>query len=181
MVICVSMPHEFEGQPTGADLTQPGSAPETNANKIGEGTEWEKIRGNILEQWRSLPEDEKTQVLVDMFGGIQSEEGRWKKVWRSIVESTVTAATKEYEHPLPTLTTRQYEVLSFIEEYIGGKGFSPALDDIRGEFDFTSNTAAKHVLGAIERKGYIRRERGIPRSIQVLIPSEEASIKDIRK
>lgn len=39
------MPREFEGQPAGADLTQPGSAPETNTDKSGEWAKWLKEIG----------------------------------------------------------------------------------------------------------------------------------------
>jgi len=67
----------------------------------------------------------------------------------------------------PKLTKRQQEVLDFIVRSIQDQGFPPSIREIQGEFGIRSPNGANHHLVALERKGYIRREPGVARSITV--------------
>lgn len=66
----------------------------------------------------------------------------------------------------PTLTARQAEVLQFIRENSGLYG--PAIREIAQQFAFRSPNGVICHLDALERKGYIRRRRGIARGIEVV-------------
>jgi hypothetical protein len=66
-------------------------------------------------------------------------------------------------------TTRQREYLEFITKYINRFGRSPAESDIQRHF-LVSAPSVNHMVQGLERKGFIQREPGVPRSIQVVRP-----------
>lgn len=67
-------------------------------------------------------------------------------------------------------TTRQREYLEFIAKYIGRFGRSPAESDIQRHF-LVSAPSVNHMVQGLERKGFIERQPGVPRSIRVVGPS----------
>ena len=62
------------------------------------------------------------------------------------------------------LTKRQSQVLKFITEFINTNGFSPSIRDIASKFRIYVRAAYDHLL-ALEKKGYITRDKGRTRSI----------------
>ena len=76
-----------------------------------------------------------------------------------------------------TLTKRQTEVLSFVQQFINSNRYSPSLSEIQTHFGFASvNAAAKH-LASLKRKGVLaadpRRRRSI--SLPSSMPVESLS------
>ncbi len=67
-------------------------------------------------------------------------------------------------------TTRQREYLEFIAKYIGRFGRSPAESDIQRHF-LVSAPSVNHMVQGLERRGFIERQPGVPRSIRVVVPS----------
>lgn len=66
------------------------------------------------------------------------------------------------------LTSRQSEVLQFIERHLKRTGLAPTLQEICGELGIASvSTAYKHV-SHLERKGYIARQPHTRSGIAVL-------------
>ena len=63
------------------------------------------------------------------------------------------------------LTERQREILDFIARQVEEEGFPPTLQEIARRFRFASVNAVRDHLGALERKGYIRRRAGSSRSL----------------
>ena len=63
------------------------------------------------------------------------------------------------------ITKRQFEIMSFIRDYIGKNAISPTLYDIAEYFAIKPPTAAAHI-GALERKRVIVRQKGCRRSIR---------------
>ncbi len=66
------------------------------------------------------------------------------------------------------LTDRQSAVLAFIRSQIASRGKPPTVREIMAHFGFASPNAAASHLGALERKGCIRRVAGESRNIEVL-------------
>jgi len=64
-------------------------------------------------------------------------------------------------------TPRQREYLAFITRYVAKFGRSPAESDIRRHF-LVSAPTANRMMQVLERRGFITRRRGVPRSIRVL-------------
>lgn len=66
------------------------------------------------------------------------------------------------------LTERQTDVLAFIRDQIASRGKPPTVREIQAHFGFASPNAVASHLGALERKGCIRRVAGESRNIEVL-------------
>jgi repressor LexA len=77
------------------------------------------------------------------------------------------------------LTVRQAQVLAFIREYILAEGGSPTYREIAGRFSFRSIKAAADHVGALEKKGYVRRRIGRSRGIELLTPNSIHSLSPI--
>jgi repressor LexA len=65
------------------------------------------------------------------------------------------------------LTTRQAEILEYLRDEIDGKGLPPTIREIGEAFGIRSTKGVEDHLSALERKGFIRRERGKSRAIEV--------------
>ena len=73
----------------------------------------------------------------------------------------------------PTLTKRQQEVLSYIEEQT--RLYGPTVREIAAALQIKSPNGVVCHLAALERKGRIRRLPGISRGIQLRATPQEAS------
>jgi repressor LexA len=67
-----------------------------------------------------------------------------------------------------TFTPIQEKTLSFLKQYITKNGQAPTMDELRTEFNLRSLRSVTQRLEALERKGFIKRDRFQHRSIQVL-------------
>ena len=65
------------------------------------------------------------------------------------------------------LTPRQQEILDFIREKIGERGYGPTVREIGHEFEIRSPNGVMCHLKALEKKGLIARESYSARAIQV--------------
>jgi repressor LexA len=66
------------------------------------------------------------------------------------------------------LTSRQREIFEFIKGMIRAKGRPPSIREIGENFKIHSTNGVRAVLEALERKGYIRRDRYTSRGIELL-------------
>jgi len=65
------------------------------------------------------------------------------------------------------LTTRQAQVLNFVEEYQQEQGRAPTLKEICNHFGFRSVSSARDHLDLIEQKGFLTRIANCSRSIRI--------------
>ena len=63
------------------------------------------------------------------------------------------------------ITRKQFEIVSYIRDFIGQNGMSPTLYEIADHFSIRASTAASHIA-ALERKHAIERRKGTRRSIR---------------
>ena len=66
-----------------------------------------------------------------------------------------------------SLTRRQYKVYEFIRDKIRGRGYGPTVREIAEQFDINSPNGVVCHLKALERKGFITRERNRSRAIEL--------------
>ncbi|MDD9207239.1 transcriptional repressor LexA [Georgenia sp. 10Sc9-8] len=66
------------------------------------------------------------------------------------------------------LTARQRLVLETIRTAIAQHGYPPSMREIGEAVGLTSPSSVKHQLGALERKGYLRRDPNRPRAMEVI-------------
>ena len=70
------------------------------------------------------------------------------------------------------LTTRQREILTFIEHYEWRNGFWPSIREIQEKFDFKSTNAVMGHLRALEKKDAIERIAGQARTFRIHRPDK---------
>jgi repressor LexA len=71
------------------------------------------------------------------------------------------------------LTARQREIFEFIKGLIRSKGRPPSIREIGEQFAIRSTNGVRAVLEALERKGFIRRDRYTSRGIELLKEADE--------
>ena len=74
------------------------------------------------------------------------------------------------------LTKRQRDVLDFIAEMIGKKGFPPTIREIGSKFKISSTNGVRAILSALTQKGYIRRKPLVSRGIELLTQSRASFV-----
>ena len=65
------------------------------------------------------------------------------------------------------LTERQSRVLEFIRERIAADGRPPTVREIGRRFRIASTNGVRRHLDALERKGYVERDRGLSRGLRL--------------
>ena len=79
------------------------------------------------------------------------------------------------------LTQRQNQVLQFITSFSGDNGYAPSQREIARHLNVSGTLPVMKHLGALERKGYIKRDhvnRGITLTAakEPIIPSDRKSV-----
>jgi len=66
------------------------------------------------------------------------------------------------------LTDRQREILDFIQEYLGIKGFPPTFREIAKHFNMASTFGVKRHIDALVKKGFLSNESKTSRTLSIL-------------
>src|SRR5205814_7062412 len=66
------------------------------------------------------------------------------------------------------LSIKQQAILGFIREFLREKDYPPSIRDIQDGCDISSTSVVDYNLKALERLGYIRRDREVSRAIELL-------------
>jgi len=64
------------------------------------------------------------------------------------------------------LTPKQLRVLIFIRDFTHARGYAPTMQELADEFGVSKVTVFEHI-GALQKKGYLRRSRHKARSLQL--------------
>ena len=67
------------------------------------------------------------------------------------------------------LTDRQRRIVQTIRDAIADHGYPPSMREIGDAAGLASLSSVTHQLGRLERHGYIRRDPGRPRALEVLL------------
>ncbi|MEH2676499.1 MULTISPECIES: MarR family transcriptional regulator [unclassified Bradyrhizobium] len=76
---------------------------------------------------------------------------------------------------LPRITEKQGHYLAFIHTYSFMFGQPPAEKDIQRHFRVSPPSVHQMIL-TLERNGFIRRQPGVPRSVEILVAPENLPI-----
>ena len=76
-----------------------------------------------------------------------------------------------------SFTPKQGQYLAFIDAYTRVHRRPPAEHEIQRYFGVTPPSVHQMILN-LERAGFIRRQPGVPRSIEVLVPPEHLPVLD---
>lgn len=71
------------------------------------------------------------------------------------------------------LTARQREIFDYIKDMILERGRPPSIREIGEQFGIRSTNGVRAVLEALERKGYVKRDRYTSRGIELLKEADD--------
>ena len=74
------------------------------------------------------------------------------------------------------VTDRQMRVLVAIEQFLDSRGYPPTVRALCDMLEMSSTNGMLEHLRALERKGYIERDRGEARGIRVVVASKGARL-----
>jgi hypothetical protein len=72
--------------------------------------------------------------------------------------------------PDHVLTWRQRKILQVIRDSVRQRGYPPSMQEIADAVGLVSTSSVLYQLSSLQRKGYLRRDAGRPRSIEVRLP-----------
>ncbi len=75
------------------------------------------------------------------------------------------------------LTARQRRILEVIRDHMRRQGYPPSVREIGEAVGLTSTSSVAHQLGALQAKGFLRRDPNRPRAVDVRLP-EAATDED---
>jgi repressor LexA len=90
--------------------------------------------------------------------------------------SVPAVVTEMPDHPDPdhVLTWRQRKVLQVIRDSVQQRGYPPSMREIGEAVGLTSTSSVSYQLSTLQSKGYLRRDAGRPRTVEVRLPGHPA-------
>jgi repressor LexA len=86
----------------------------------------------------------------------------------------VVIDTPDHPDPDHVLTWRQRKVLQVIRESVQRRGYPPSMREIGEAVGLTSTSSVSYQLSTLQSKGYLHRDAGRPRTVEVRLPGHPA-------
>src|SRR5215472_496882 len=86
----------------------------------------------------------------------------------------IVADIPDKPDPGHVLTWRQRKVLQVIRDSVQRRGYPPSMREIGEAVGLTSTSSVSYQLSTRQRKGYLRRDIGRPRTVEVRLPGHPA-------
>ena len=86
----------------------------------------------------------------------------------------VVAELPDKPDPDHVLTWRQRKVLQVIRESVQRRCYPPSMREIGEAVGLTSTSSVSYQLSTLQNKGYLRRDAGRPRTVEVRLPGHPA-------
>jgi repressor LexA len=74
----------------------------------------------------------------------------------------------------PGLSLRQSKILQVIRDSVRKRGYPPTMREIGAAVDLASTSSVSYQLSTLQRKGFLHRDVGRPRTVEVLPPGHPA-------
>src|SRR6266699_1117863 len=87
---------------------------------------------------------------------------------------TIVAELPDRPDPGHVLTWRQRKVLQVIRESVQRRGYPPSMREIGEAVGLTSTSSVSYQLSTLQNKGYLRRDAGRPRTVEVRLPGHRS-------
>lgn len=79
------------------------------------------------------------------------------------------------------LTARQRRILEVIRDHMRQQGYPPSVREIGEAVGLTSTSSVAHQLGALQAKGFLRRDANRPRAVDVRLPDSPDDIDEAER
>jgi DNA-binding XRE family transcriptional regulator len=87
----------------------------------------------------------------------------------------VVLETPDQPDPTHVLTWRQRKILRAIQESVQQRGYAPSMREIGDAVGLTSTSSVLYQLSILQRKGYLRRDVGRARTVEVRTPGRPSA------
>jgi repressor LexA len=87
---------------------------------------------------------------------------------------SIVADIPDKPDPGHVLTWRQRKVLQVIRDSVQRRGYPPSMREIGEAVGLTSTSSVSYQLSTLQAKGYLRRDAGRPRTVEVRLPGHPA-------
>jgi len=121
------------------------------------------------------PQDEVTDV-ADVPVRPKGRPGRKPKGSVPVV----LPETPDKPDPDHVLTWRQRKVLQLIRDSVEKRGYPPSMREIGEAVGLTSTSSVSYQLSTLQKKGYLHRDVGRPRTVEVRLPESPPMRADAR-
>ena len=121
---------------------------------------------------RSAPADSQEDMLIEHEGEGHPRSKPGRKP-RGSVPAPVPDLPDQPD-PDHVLTWRQRKVLQVIRESVQRRGYPPSMREIGEAVGLTSTSSVSYQLQTLQNKGYLRRDAGRPRTVEVRLPGHPA-------
>jgi repressor LexA len=88
-------------------------------------------------------------------------------VWAEKLGAAAVNERKTAMRSPDVLSNRQKDILTYIEDFVHGHGYPPAIRQIQEKLDISSTSVVAYNLKALESKGLLRREGKVSRGITI--------------
>jgi repressor LexA len=125
----------------------------------------------------STNEDGRARGISSETGAGTGGAGRPKgRPGRKPKGSAPAIVTEHPDRPDPghVLTWRQRKVLQVIRDSVQRRGYPPSMREIGEAVGLTSTSSVSYQLSTLQSKGYLRRDAGRPRTVEVRLPGHPA-------
>ncbi len=92
---------------------------------------------------------------------------------------TVVPMAPDKPEPGHVLTWRQRKVLQVIRDSVQRRGYPPSMREIGEAVGLTSTSSVSYQLSTLQAKGYLHRDAGRPRTVEVRLPGHPAVRPDM--
>src|ERR1700683_4616519 len=106
-------------------------------------------------------------------GAVERPKGRPGRKPKGSVP-TVLADLPAKPHPDQGLPGRQRKVLQVIRDSVQRRGYPPSMREIGEAVGLTSTSSVSYQLSTLQQKGYLHRDAGRPRTVEVRLPGHPA-------
>jgi len=86
----------------------------------------------------------------------------------------IVADVPDKPDPDHVLTWRQRKALQVIRDSVQRRGYPPSMREIGEAVGLTSTSSVSYQLSTLQNKGYLRRDAGRPRTVEVRLPGHPA-------
>ena len=107
-------------------------------------------------------------------GAGERPKGRPGRKPKGSTVPTIVADLPDKPDPDHVLTWRQRKVLQVIRDSVQRRGYPPSMREIGEAVGLTSTSSVSYQLSTLQRKGYLRRDIGRPRTVEVRLPGHPA-------
>jgi repressor LexA len=121
----------------------------------------------------SAVSDPDTAAEAETGAGGGRPKGRPGRKPKGSVPAIVTEVPDQPD-PGHVLTWRQRKVLQVIRESVQRRGYPPSMREIGEAVGLTSTSSVSYQLSTLQSKGYLRRDAGRPRTVEVRLPGHPA-------